>query len=179
MRRMFQPRRRRMVLATTLVLAVGLVIGGVSIAANRGDGHGIQKQIVLRFLDVEDKFEFIDLGEPAKGEEDLGPGDMFVAEDILRNRADTKTLGTLAAKCTNLVTPGLVHCEATAILSSGTIEFAGTIDFAEEPTGPLFVAVTGGTERFENVVGEAKLGDEVRPGATVFTVELIPSFRRP
>jgi hypothetical protein len=101
----------------------------------------------LRFLEVEDKFEFVDVGEPSTGEE-FGPGDYFVAEDILRNRADTRTLGSLGAKCTNLVTPGLLHCEATAVLRRGTIEFAGLLDFTQQPS---FVAVTGGTGRYKNV----------------------------
>lgn len=165
---------RRWVLVGALVLAVGLAVGGVALATD--DGDGITEKITLRFLEVEDTFEFIDVGEPNTGEE-FGPGDYFVAEDILRNRADTRTLGSVGAKCTNLVTPGLLHCEATAVLRRGTIEFAGLLDFTQQ--GRSFVAVTGGTGRFENVVGQAELGEEVRPGAFLLTVELIPSFRRP
>ena len=167
---------RRWLILAGLVVVTGLAIGGVALAT--GNDGGITQKITLRFLDVEDEFRFIDVAEPNEGEEDFGPGDYFVAEDILRNRADTRTLGTLGVKCTNLVTSGLLHCEATAVLRGGTIEFAGLLDFTQEE-GPILVAVTGGTGRYKNVVGQAELGEQVRPGANLFTVELIPSFRRP
>jgi hypothetical protein len=170
--------RRRWVLAAALALVVPLTIGGVSLAANGEGDHGITKQTTLRLLSVEDKFEFIDLGRKATAEEDISPGDMFVSEDVIRNRANTKTLGRLYAVCTALISPAF-HCRGTVDLAAGTIEFSGRIDFAAIGRGNQFVPVVGGTERYENVVGEFKLHEEVAPGALKFSIELIPSFRRP
>jgi hypothetical protein len=39
--------------------------------------------------------------------------------------------------------------------------------------------VSGSTGRFRNVLGQLKVAVEVSPGTDEFTVELIPSFRRP
>lgn len=169
--------RRRLLLTAGLALVAGLVVGGVSFA--HGEGTGIEQKIVLTFLEVEDKIALIDVGDRAQGEQDVSPGDMVVEENVLRNLANTETLGQRRVKCQNLVTPGILSCNATAILRDGTIEVAGTTDFTREEPGPLFLAVTGGTGRFKNVSGQMKIVVDVSPGTDRITFELIPSFRHP
>jgi hypothetical protein len=154
---------RRWVSLAVVVVAFGAIVGGAAYAT--GEKHGINKQMNLRFLDVGDKFAFVDT---AAGD----AGDLFIFENQLRNRADTKTLGRFIGSCTTLVTPGLTSCRGTLELAKGTIELAAAVDFAAG--GRIFAAVTGGTKRYENVRGEVKLSEEVSPGVRRMTVELLP-----
>jgi hypothetical protein len=157
-------------LVATGLAAIALAATGDAPASSQPSPTTAQTE-VLRFLEVEDKVEFIDVGEPAQSDEDVGPGDMVVEENILRNTTNTRTLGESRMTCQNLVTPGVLHCNGTAILRDGTIEIAGTVDFTREQPRPL-PAVTGGTGRFKNVAGQLKVALEVRPGTDEFTFEL-------
>ena len=60
------------------------------------------------------------------------------------------------------------------MLHGGTIEVAGAINFEEDP---VFVAVTGGTGKYKNVVGQLKITEA--EGYTIDRFELSPSFKRP
>jgi allene oxide cyclase-like protein len=164
---------KRWVVVAALALSVGLVIGGISIAASRD--HGITKKKVLTFVEVSVDEHFIDEEPLGTGENDVSPGDRANFHNELWNRAETKKRGDVYAQC-EFIHEFVAHCRGTAVLQRGTIEVAGAIDFAEED-GPFFVAVTGGTEKYENVVGELKItpaGD-----TTIDRFELIPSFKRP
>ena len=163
------PRRgqtvKRWTLLTALVLAVGAVIGGVAHAT--GSSDGIPTAQTLRFLDVGDEFVFVDARPTG-----ASAGDLFVFENNLRNRRDTKTLGRFVGACTALVTPALTSCRGTLQLALGTIELASVVDFAS--TGPIHAAVTGGTKEYRNVRGQARLSPEISPGVRNMTVELLP-----
>jgi hypothetical protein len=184
-------RFRRRWLVGVAVLVGGLLVGGVAVAALRGDGHGIKRQQNFSFVDVTVNEDFLDVGPPAgDGDQNFAPspGDTFFFHDELWNRAETKKRGTLDGKCTFLVNQvdpatgffGTAHCTATIFLGAGTIELAGGINFSNEGE-PFFVAVVGGTERYENIVGEAKLTEqfEGQENKSLLELELVPSFKPP
>jgi hypothetical protein len=160
---------KRWLMWTSLVLTLGLLAGGAAYATG-GTAHATDtrgKRLTIRFLDVAvpEKSDFVDIGEAGSS-----PGDMFVFENELRNRADTKTLGRFAGVCTNLVSPGLVSCRGTLELARGTIEVAALVDFAAG--GPIVAAVTGGTERFKTAHGQMRLSEEVASGVRKGTLQL-------
>ncbi len=176
--------RRRLVLLGALAIVAGLAVAGIAYATG-GDDHGIEKKKVLTFVDVTVAEDFLDVGEPAQGEFDVSPGDAFFFHDELWNRAETKKKGTLDGKCEFLVStaPGAqnARCVATVKLRDGTIELAQGLTFEEEGPGVFFVAIIGGTKRYENVVGQGKIteGFEGQENKSLLRLELIPSFRRP
>ena len=173
-------KNKRHLLAAAVALIALLVAGGISFAALRDGGHGINKKVFLSFVDVTVEEAFVDAPPAATGEEDISPGDAFFFRDELWNRTRTKQQGTLQGKCTFLF-EFTAHCEATVFLAKGTIELEGGIQFTEEGPGRFFVAVTGGTQRYENVVGEARVIEEVNgeEGVGRLVLELIPSFKAP
>lgn len=159
---------KRWILLTALVLVVGAAIGGAGYAM--GGSDGLRTAQTLRFLDVGDEFEYVDVG--AAG---ASAGDLFVFENDLRNRSDTKTLGRFVGTCTALVTPALASCRGTLQLENGTIELASAVDFAA--AGPIHASVTGGTRKYRNVGGQARLSPEISPGVRRMTVQLLPLGR--
>ena len=173
-------KRRSIWIATAATLAL-LLAGGGAFAAVWVKRDGITKKQVLTFVDVTVAEDFIDVGKPAEGEFDVSPGDTFFFHDELWNRAETKKRGTLDGKCTFLVELN-AHCVATVKLARGTIELAAGLNFGEEEgPGHFFVAVTGGTEGYKNVVGHAKITEnfEGEENKSLLRLELIPSFARP
>jgi len=177
--------RRRLAFLVTLALVGVLAIGGIAYATERGDDDGLEKKKVLTFVDVTVAEDFLDVGRQAQGEFDVSPGDAFFFHDELWNRSETKKKGTLDGKCEFFVstTPEALnaHCVATVKLREGTIELAQGLTFEEEGPGSFFVAVVGGTKRYKNVVGQAKITEqfEDQENKSLLRLELIPSFRRP
>jgi hypothetical protein len=170
--------KKRWIVAAAVV-AVALVAGGVSFAASRDDDHGIHKKRILTFIavDVPADEAFVDVEPKATGPDDLSPGDTVFFHQVLWNTARTERRGDGYVACT-VHTAAVFHCRGTAFVQGGTIEFAGAVNFAETPEGtPFFVAVTGGTERYENVVGEAKVTEQGESDR--LRIELIPSYKRP
>ena len=153
---------------TALALGAILLIGGVA-QATGGSSKGGGSQ-TLRFLDVSDKFEFVDVGEPAESESDFGPGDMLIFNNLLRNRADTKELGSWISICTMTASPGVARCSGTLGLDQGDIDVATTVDFADADR--IVAAVTGGTGDFQGAGGEVILGDQTNAGRKL-TVKLV------
>lgn len=153
----------RVVAALTIVATVAS-----SALASSAGGTDTRR---LKLLDVSDKFEFVDVGEPAGGDGDFSPGDMLIFENILRNRADTKTLGTFVANCTMSVPP-MALCRGTLWLQDGKIELSTAVNFAEADI--IHSAVTGGTGSYKRVHGQAIFGDEVSEGVRALTVVLLP-----
>jgi hypothetical protein len=148
-------------------LAVVVAIAGSALATNDEGRRGTS----LNLLDVADKFEFVDVGRPAQSEGDFSPGDMLIFENILRNRADTKTLGTFVANCTMSVPP-MALCRGTLWLEGGKIELSTAVDFADADI--IRSAVTGGTNRFKRARGHAIFGEEISEGVRELTVVLLP-----
>jgi hypothetical protein len=177
--------RRRLAFLVTLALVGVLAIGGIAYATERGDDDGLEKKKVLTFVDVTVAEDFLDVGRQAQGEFDVSPGDAFFFHDELWNRSETKKKGTLDGKCEFFVstTPEALnaHCVATVKLREGTIELAQGLTFEEQGPGSFFVAVVGGTKRYKNVVGQAKITEqfEDQENKSLLRLELIPSFRRP
>ena len=175
-------RLRKRWLVGVAVLVGGLLAGGVAVAALRGDGHGIKRQQNFAFVDVTADEDFLDVGPPAGNDQNFTPssGDTFFFHDELWNRAETVKRGTLDGKCTFLVNTAVAHCTATIFRPRGTIELVGGINFSNEGE-PFFVAVVGGTERYENVVGEAKLTEQLegQENKALLELELVPSFKAP
>lgn len=170
---------RRSVVVGLLVCLALSVIGGVSFAALKGDKDGIVKKQKLSFVEVTAGEAFFDAEPASTDEDDVSPGDTFFFHNELWNEARTKQKGALHGSCTFLVGFN-VHCDATAFLRKGTIELSGGLDFGdEEGPGVDYVAVVGGTRRYENVVGQAKLIDDGVSEDTRLVIELTPSFKRP
>ena len=166
--------RKRWLVALTAVLVGAMVGGGLAIAGS--GSHGIHKKIVKTYADVTVKEDFLDAPPKGQSPGDVSAGDSFFFKDVLWNRAQTVRLGKLTGGCTFMV--GLTaHCLATATFPDGSVELAGAISLAgEEGPGTFYIAVTGGTERYENVVGEAKIVETSQENLSYLTLELIPSF---
>lgn len=149
-----------------LMLAAILVLGGVAQATD-GMGGG-ERSKTLRLLDVSDRFEFVDVGA-AGSPGNPGPGDSFIFNNLVRNRADTKSLGTWISVCTMTATPGVARCSGTVGLDDGDIEVATTVDFADAEV--IVAAVTGGTRDYVGAGGHMILGDETSAGR-LMTIKL-------
>lgn len=150
-----------------LMLAAILVIGGVAQATGTS-GRDARSQ-TLRLLDVSDKFEFVDVGAPGSPGSP-GPGDSFIFNNLVRNRADTKSLGTWISICTMTAAAGVARCSGTVGLDDGDIEVATTVDFADAEV--IVAAVTGGTRDFKGAGGQLTLGKETSAGR-LMTIKLV------
>jgi hypothetical protein len=150
-----------------LMLAAVLVLGGAAQATDGSGGGGGSK--TLKLLDVSDKFEFVGVGA-AGGPGNPGAGDSFIFNNLVRNRADTKTLGTWISICTMTAAPGVARCSGTVGLDDGDIEVATTVDFADAEV--IVATVTGGTRAFRGVGGQMTLGDEISAGR-LMTIKLM------
>jgi hypothetical protein len=150
-----------------LMLAAILVIGGVAQATGTS-GRGARSQ-TLKLLDVSDKFEFVDVGAPGSPGSP-GPGDSFIFNNLVRNRADTKSLGTWISICTMTAATGVARCSGTVGLDDGDIEVATTVDFADADV--IVAAVTGGTRDYKGAGGRLTLGKETRAGR-LMTIKLV------
>ena len=172
--------RRRWLLAAALALVAALAIGGIAYAKGGDDDEGLEKKKVLTFVDVTVSEDFLDVGPQAEGEFEPSPGDTFFFHDELWNRRETKKVGTLDGKCTFLIEANL-YCVATVKLAHGTIQVAQLLTVAEEGSPTFVVAITGGTERYKNVVGQGEIteGFEGQENKALLRLELIPSFRSP
>ena len=149
------------------LLAAILVIGGVA-QATGSSGSGGRSQ-TLKLLDVSDKFEFVDVGAPGSPG-NPGPGDSFIFNNIVRNRRDTKTLGSWISICTMTAAPGVARCSGTVGLDDGDIEVATTVDFADADV--IVAAVTGGTRDYRGAGGQMTLGEETSAGR-LMTIKLV------
>lgn len=172
--------KQRLLFAAAAVLVAGLVVGGVSLAGAINNG-GITNKRVVTFVDVTVDQDFLDVGPPGGTEGDFtsSAGDTFFFHDELWNRSETIKRGTVDGKCTSLIGTN-VHCVATITLAAGTIELSQGLSFEDEDGPSSFrVAITGGTGRYKNVVGQATLSDiEGQENKSLLRLELIPSFRR-
>jgi hypothetical protein len=159
--------------AVTALAAVVLIGGGVALATMN---HGIVKKQFLRFRQHGYDNYDLDVGEAGRS-----PGDTFFVKHDLWNYDETAKVGQYDTACIlekDVGGKSLNRCTATLFLRGGSIELAGRVWFSE--TLPSFrLSVIGGTRKYENVVGEARVvfGDEDTPDSVY--VELIPSFRHP
>ncbi len=122
------------------IVLVALVGAPQLSAADKGSDRQ-----TLRFLEVPDKADFVDVGTPGDS-----PGDMFLFDNELQNPRTGTSLGRFVGHCTQLFVNA--RCEATMQLAPGTIELAATLDFASGQ--PLEAAVLGGTGRYRDAAGQ-------------------------
>lgn len=137
----------------TRLIGILAVLGGLAVAAGAAvapaASTGTASTRTLRLLDITQTEANIDLGRS-------GPsaGDEHIFNDVLKNPAGTKRLGTVHGVCTITAlskTGGVSQCVASFQLPGGTIEIAGAEDFG----APRFTAaITGGTGRYHTTSGQ-------------------------
>ncbi len=141
---------RRLIPIVMAGVLAALVVGGVSAASGSDRSPGLHDFTVL---DTTVVFTDVDVDNS----DSLTIGDQFIEHDVLKNRAQTKELGSLDAVCTYVDVSEestAVHCVATVELRGGSIELAGLLHFADDTSN---IAITGGTGRFEEVQGQVFL----------------------
>jgi allene oxide cyclase-like protein len=140
--------RNSLAIAAAATLAA-LIVGGVSAAS--GSHRSPNRDFTA--LDTTVKETDIDVDNSNS----VTIGDQFIEHDVLKNRAGTKTIGSLDAICTFTDVSEentTVHCVATVKLRRGTLELAGLINFTEETA---HVPITGGTGRYDEAHGQVSL----------------------
>lgn len=116
----------------------------------------------LRLVSREDRFRVIDVGR--RGE---SPGDYVVFEETLLNTSGA-VIGRDSARCMGEVRT--FRCDGTFLIyGKGKIEVSGSFFPRDEAT----IAVTGGTGRYQNVRGQARITGGTAH-TTNFTFSLIP-----
>jgi hypothetical protein len=139
--------RRLLPLGT--VAALALIVGGVSAASGSDDGDQARD---FTALDI----TISDTGIDVDNSNSFTVGDEDIFTDVLKNRAGTKTIGSLTAICSATEIPSgeekpTAHCVGTVTLARGTLEFAQLVNFAN-PTFKL--AITGGTGLYDRAHGQ-------------------------
>jgi len=141
--------RRFFSVGAASLLAV-LVIGSVS-GASGMDGGAQPREFIA--IDTTVKETDIDVDNSKS----FTIGDQFIEHDVLKNKAQTRTIGALDAICTFTDVSEdapVVHCVATVTLRGGTLDVAGLLNFADEQG---HVAITGGTGAYDEAEGQLTL----------------------
>lgn len=103
----------------------------------------------MTFVEVVNRENLVDVGDPGDS-----PGDYFLFEATLKNRAGTKTLGRDSGQCT--LGARTFICEATAqIFGKGKITVYGAFFGEFDPR----IAITGGTGDFRDAGGTLAVTD--------------------
>jgi hypothetical protein len=127
------------------VVFAGLVVGGVSGASGSGSS-GSRNFTAIEITRTE---KFVDVDNSQSGPT---VGDEFISKNVLKNRSETKKIGSTTVICTFTSVSQenfTVHCVATVKLSGGTLEVAGLI------AGPSFkAAIVGGTGSYDKAHGQ-------------------------
>jgi len=146
----------------------GTLGGGGQGWSGRGPIAGLTPDIgraqKLTFKATTLKLKFVD----ADGDGRQDAGDYVVFSEQLTNRSGTTIKGVDTVRCTlNVAGHGVnvVQCDGEFVLDRGEIIVSGL-------ASPL-VAVTGGTDQFSNVRGEASV-DSIDPDTEIITVWLTP-----
>jgi hypothetical protein len=156
-------RNRLLVLA--VVFAAAVAAGGTALAT--ASAPRIRHDMVLRFLDVQEEVQFLDVEPKGDG---FSVGDTFFFNNSLRDLEGNKTLGRFVSKCVALIGTEF-KCSGTLMLDRGTIEMVATPDFASE--SPIVPTVIGGTGRYRNVGGQATITPTEKEGESKLVVELL------
>lgn len=155
-------KRASVVNRASIVAAVALaVLAATQVPSSAGP--------TLRFLDVRQQVEYVDLDPAATGDFDPSPGDTFVFSNLLRNAHDTRDVGRFVAKCVALIGTEF-KCAGTLMLPRGTIELASAVDFAS--SDPIVASVVGGTGRYEGAGGTAVFTSTETAGTSRLVVSL-------
>lgn len=117
----------------------------------------------IRLVAHQDAFKVIDVGRRG-----FSPGDYFVFEETLRNRDSGQVVGHDSVQCTVNFTTFM--CAGTLSLNGkGNVEIYGAIS----EHGKQLIAVTGGTERYQNARGQLRVGGG-SGNTTNLTLQLLP-----
>jgi hypothetical protein len=140
----------------------GWRLAGASSAAD-GVSSDITTAKTIRLVAHEEAFKLINVGSHR-----FSPGDYFVFEETLRDRDSGQVVGRDSVKCTVNFTTFM--CQGTFLLDGkGNVEISGSL----REHGKQLLAVTGGTESYQNARGQLRVGEE-SGGNTNLTLELLP-----
>lgn len=157
--------------ATRTAVALGLaMIPFCATAATAAPPSDQPAREVMEFLDIRRQVAAHDVGDRSSTPR---PGDVLVFDNLLSHpdRLDAATrqaLGRFPSRCV-LEEGTRARCEGSLELRDGTISVAGTPDLA---VTPIEMVVIGGTGRYADVTGEARLTETDTPGTSLLTVHL-------
>jgi len=154
---------------TATALSVAMMSFGAT-AATAAPPSDQPAREVMEFLDISRQVAAHDVGERSSAPR---PGDVLVFDNLLRHpdRLDAATrqvLGRFPSRCV-LEEGTRARCEGSLELRDGSIFVEGTPDLA---VTPIDIVVTGGTGRYADVAGEARLTPTDTPGTSLLTVRL-------
>ena len=164
---------RRIVWAAAAAAAIGLALGGVSLASGgpANSGNPMVIHLISRATAINN---FVDTGPPG-----FSPGDIYVFSDrlFLASTPDTQ-LGTIDGRCV-LIDPAAFRfdCSNTAHipqgepLDAGDIMSSGTLTLAEGTTSTI--AIVGGTGPYRTARGDVTIQLGPFEGPHESTVNLI------
>jgi Dirigent-like protein len=164
---------KRIVWVTAAIVAVGLAIGGVSVASQGPSNNA--NPLVLNLLSRATAINnFVDTGP-------LGPsaGDIYVFSDrLFLASAASAQIGTSDGRCT-LIDPVAFsfdcsftnHLTGAGQLAAGDVMGAGTLSLAEGTTST--VAIIGGTGPYRTARGDATVQLGPFEGPHEVTVNLV------
>ncbi len=166
-------RGRRLLLGLVVVAAVGLAVGGVSLAS-QGPANN-SKPLVLNLISRATPINnFVDTGPPG-----LSPGDLYVWSDrLFLASAPNTQVGGNDGRCA-LIDPATLKfdCSVTNTIAEGVPLDAGQIMAAGEltlvPGTTSTFAIVGGTGVYRNARGDASVDLGPPEGPHELTVNLI------
>jgi hypothetical protein len=140
---------RRTVWVIAAAVALGLVVGGASLASG-GPSNSSEPRVISAITRATAINDFVDTG-PAG----FSPGDLYVfSERVFLASAPNEQVGTEDGRCV-LIDPAAFRfdCSITGKLPEGEIMAAGTLVLVEGTTS--IFAIIGGTGAYRQVRGEA------------------------
>lgn len=159
--------RPRHVVISLLTVSV-LTVAGVAVGAGRDSS--LERDRVIRLLDVAGQVRYLDLGQPAQGDFDPSPGDAFFFANQLWRADGSERIGRFVSTCVAMIGTEF-KCSGTLMLPNGTVELGATVDFAAGD--PIRSAVLGGTQRFRNVGGDLTITPTATEGTSKIVLQLI------
>ena len=141
---------KRLVGALAVLAALGLVIGGVSLASGGANRNNpLVLQLISRATAINN---YVDTGPPGSS-----PGDLYVFSDrVFAASAPATQIGTVDGRCV-LIDPASFRfdCSTTGHLADGDIMGAGSITLTQGSTSTL--ALVGGTGAYAAARGDSTL----------------------
>ena len=164
--------RRKLTRAVVAVAAIGLVIGGVSLAA-QGPANGSQPRVIHLISRATAINNIVDTGPPG-----FSPGDLYVFSDRYFLASEpNEQVGSVDGRCV-LIDPAAARfdCSFTNTLTggglaAGDVMAAGPLTLSQGSTST--VAIVGGTGPYRTARGDATVELGPPEGPHELTVNLI------
>lgn len=159
---------------TAAAIAVGMAVGGVSLASSQGPANDSQPMVINALSRATSINNFVDTGPTG-----FSPGDLYVFEDHLYSAsAPAVQIGTSDGRCV-LIDPSTLKfdCSITNELTGagdlpgGAVMASGLLTLSQGSTSHF--AVVGGTEGYRNARGDATVLLGPLEGPHEVTVNLI------